>query len=379
VALSIPGSALPTGENGADVDLTFGLIYLAFTAIGALIVSRRPRNAIGWLFGVFGLIGAGIGLASAWALHSLYAPGSALPAGPEAAWVGTVLGALLVSPLVLVLVLFPDGHLPGRAWRAVLWLLALDVVLLLVSRAFAPGPLDNIQSVSNPLGVEGGVGPLDAVGGLGLVLGVALLAAAAVSMVLRFRRSRGLEREQIKWFAAGAVVGALLFGGVLTSSLSESLRNSEQATAVTDVLVAIGFVALPISAGIAILRHRLYDIDVVINRTLVYAALTATLAAAYIGSVLLLQLLLSPGSDIAIAGSTLAVPALFRPLRTRIQKLVDRRFFRSRYDAAVTLAGFGARLRDEVELESVSSELRGVVRQTMQPAHVSLWLRGAAR
>jgi hypothetical protein len=195
--------------------------------------------------------------------------------------------------------------------------------------------------------------------------------------VFRFRRARAEERRQLKWLTyAAAVTGLVLLLIIVAEStigVSDELSNT---------LVSVSVAALPVSMGIAILRHGLFDIDVVINRTLVYGALTATLVGAYVGIVLLLQLALSPlteESDLAIAGSTLAVAALVRPLRGRIQALVDRRFYRRRYNAARTLEGFGARLRDQVELDALGAELRAVVAETMQPAHLSLWLRKAAR
>ncbi len=209
---------------------------------------------------------------------------------------------------------------------------------------------------------------VDLVGGPFLLTTV----AAVVALILRFRRSSGMEREQLKWLVyTAAVLVALTPLMVLTGDAEVEVAG----VLVSDFLYGVVIGAIPLAVGAAILRHRLYDIDVVIRRTVVYAGLTITLAAAYLGCVLLLQLLLSPESDLAIAGSTLAVATLVRPARRRIQAIVDRRFYRSRYDATRTLETFGARLRDEVALDSLSAELRGVVTDTMQPAHVSLWLR----
>jgi hypothetical protein len=212
---------------------------------------------------------------------------------------------------------------------------------------------------------------MDALTGFGWMFMAAAVGLSAVAMTIRFRRSHGLERQQLKWLAlAAAIVGVAIVADA--ASFFADVEGIEQPRG---LVLGLGFCVFPLAAGAAILRYRLYDIDVVINRTLVYAALTATLAGAYVGSVLLLQLVLSPSSDLAIAASTLAVAGLFQPARGWIQEIVDRRFYRRKYDAQRTLEAFSGRLRDQVDIDALSSDLRGVVGETMQPAHISLWLR----
>jgi hypothetical protein len=275
----------------------------------------------------------------------------------------------------------------------VLWLGVAALVLSVLGSAFDPGRLDvdSAVPVDNPFGIGGpmaGVWPVLSRAG-DVLAGIAFVLAAA-SLVVRFRRSRGVERQQLKWFAYVGLLAATGLAVAMAQVLFGVQPGEDAGGGWLEVLGAVGWftalaaivIGIPLATGMAILRHRLYDIDVVINRTLVYGALTATLAGAYLGSVLLLQLALGPLTEdngLAIAGSTLGVAALFRPARASIQELVDRRFYRRKYDAAHTIERFGAHVRDEVELDALSSELRAVVAETMQPAHLSLWLREAAR
>jgi hypothetical protein len=276
----------------------------------------------------------------------------------------------ILVPCTFVLLLFPDGRLPSPRWRWIAWCAGLGIAGVFVSVLLNPGPLEDYPQLDNPLGVTGPL--LEPLTGLAVALLFVGLLGSAAAVIVRFRGAEGERREQLKWLAlAGAVAALLVPVAVLGSDV--------WGEAGTNVLCMVGVLGLPLAAGIAILRHRLYDIDVVINRALVYGAVTALLAVAYLACVLLLQLALSPltaDSGLAIAASTLAVAAMFRPLRARIQAAVDRRFYRRRYDAALTLAQFAGNLRHELDLDALDAELRSVVADAMQPAHVSLWLRG---
>ena len=382
VALVLPGPVLTTAVDATTGDIPFLVAFVAVqlgaATAGAVVASRLPGNAIGWIF-----LALGAGLALAFAANGYSEVGLASESGPlpldeVAAWVSSWLFLPVVfGPTLFLLLLFPSGRPISPRWRRLHWILGAVLAVATVAVAFKPGMVGpEGEQVANPVALPGTAGELmellDAVTNL---LAVPAFACGVGAIVVRFRRSRGIERQQLKWFAlAAAFVGLGLAGSIVVPG--------GIAADAAFLLGMLALAALPVAAGMAILRYRLYDIDVVINRTLVYGALTAALAGAYLGSVLLLQLALSPlteESDLAIAGSTLAVAALFRPLRGRIQELVDRRFYRRRYDAARTLESFGARLRDQVELDALSGELRAVVADTMQPAHVSLWLREAPR
>src|SRR4028119_1085682 len=286
-------------------------------------------------------------------------------------------GPLVFTVFALVFLLFPDGRLPSRRWRPVVWI-DLVAVVCLVAWAFKPGPLENpgLVRVSNPLGIQGADGLLGTLGWVGLFMTLAVAVAEGVSLVVRFRRARGVERQQVKWFAfSGVVFCAVFAAGPFLWALPQS-----QATAwIWPVLFLAGASTIPVAVGIAIFRHRLYEIDLLINRALVYGSLTATLLAVYFGGIVLLQrlfvVLTGEHSTLAVVASTLAIAALFNPLRRGVQGFVDRRFYRRKYDAAKTLETFSGRLRDETNLDTLGDDLVGVVKETMQPTHVSLWLR----
>jgi hypothetical protein len=349
---------------------------VSFSVVGALIASHRPENPIGWIFladGFFyGLLSAG----DEYAIYALLTNPGALPLGAEASWLGQWVWAPgLALILVFLPLLFPDGHPPSPRWRPVGWLGGLSIGLTVVSSTILLWPergqalLTGDESPSHVVQVllDFMAIPMLFVAGLG----------AVISLFVRFRRARGDEQQQIKWFASAAaltLVWILVFG-------QSTLRGLPGAIVALSALLVIP--SIPIATGIAILRHRLYDIDLLINRTLVYGSLTVTLVALYFGGIVVLQrlfvVLTGQRSTLAVVASTLLIAALFTPLRRRIQSIIDRRFFRSKYDATKTLEAFSDKLRDETDLDALSDDMVRVVRETMQPTHVSLWLRPIRR
>jgi hypothetical protein len=360
-----------SSPGGVAVGLAVIAFILVFASVGLVVALKRPANAIGWTLGLAAMAYALASLANVYADWAFLVRHGDLPGATLAAWLTAWVWNVALGPgAIFPLLLFPDGRLPSRRWRPVLWLAVAAIVLMAVSAALAPGRLGPYP-VDNPVGVAGAASLLSFLGAVGTAGLVATFLAVMVSFVRRFRRAHGQEREQLKWltYAAAVIVVAGLGSAALVDPISTDTSNAIQSLALT---------TYPIALGVAMLRYRLYDIDVVINRTLVYAGLTATLAGAYLGLVLLLQLALNPvtsGSSLAVAISTLGVAALFRRARARIQATVDRRFYRRKYDAARTLEDFSARLREQVDLDALGGELRAVVSDTMQPTHVSLWLR----
>ena len=352
------------------------LEFLGAPILGGLIASRRPANAYGWLWCAIGLGVALDALARGYATYGLLGRPRGLPAATTAAWATNVTWILGLGLVPLVLLLFPDGRLPTRRWRPLAWLTLALAVALPLETAVYPGELQFFPFLDNPVGVTGGVlgWLVHAFGQVAFFpLFLATLPAAAVALALRFRRARGQERQQLKWFAyAGLILVAVPIADTISPFGFSSNRLIELLT--TWPLYA--------AIGIAILRHRLYDIDRLLNRTLVYGLLTAILGLGYSSAVLIFgQLFGGVGAhppSWAVAGATLAMAALFRPARRRIQTVVDRRFNRRRYNAARTVEAFSARLRAEIDLDTLSAELLAVVDQTMEPTRVSLWLRPLA-
>jgi hypothetical protein len=348
----------------------------ALATVGALVALRRPSNAIGWIFSTAGFLIAASNVTSGYAHRALFADHSSLPGGEYAAWLSVELWPAAFFFGIYLLLLFPNGRLPSRRWLPVAWVPAVGLVALCVG-SLAPGLLDDdpqFEEIQNPVGIDGGESLLAPFGWAVWLTLIPGLLLGALALVLRFRRSHGEERQQLKWIA----VAAALFGLAWFASAASWGTSSQAAQDATGALALVAVTGLPVAAALAIFKYRLYDIDLIIRRTLVYGLLTAGLAGLYFGIVLALQQVFSSfagGSDLAIAGSTLAVAALFGPARRRIQAAVDRRFYRRRYNAQRTLEIFSARLRDEIDLAALGGELRGVIQETMQPAHLSLWLR----
>ncbi len=374
---SVLVSFMPSEQNGLEIIVPLAAWAVTSSAVGALIVSRRPENPVGWLLGAIGfLVGAGAFFGQ-YAFYALVGRTGSLPGAGAAAWLATWPMVLAFGLFTYLFVLFPEGRLLSPRWRWILWLSGAAIAASTLSEAFMPGPIDGLEPVQNPLGIEGAGDVLSFVSALAFFFYAALLITSALSVLLRLRRAKGDERQQLKWLAYAA---ALLAG---VAALGVVIELSGGAGWWFFVVILISLLGIPVAIGVAILRYRLYDIDLLINRTLVYGSLTATLVALYFGGIVVLQrvfvVLTGEKSTLAVVASTLAIAALFNPLRQRIQSFIDRRFYRRKYDARKTLDAFSAKLRDETDLEALNNELVGVVRETMQPAHASIWLREPER
>jgi hypothetical protein len=373
------------GTGGDSAVLIVILPFVTFPLVGALIASKRPKNPVGWICLAVGIIWMIMPISSSYGVYGLVVrPGSV----PFPAAIGS-LGEWMWAPAVglfgiYLILLFPDGRLPSRRWRPLAWLSGAVIVLVSAGFVLSPGPMDGLGGIRNPFGLETFPWLADATLGVMVLLPLCIL-ASAVSLVLRFLRSRGEEREQIKWLAFAASILGLGFSSYIIPSVFVVEDPTGGAgplwVNLLEDAVTLSFAGVPVAVGIAILRYRLYEIDTLINRTLVYGSLTVMLALVYLGGVAMTQAIFRvvTGQEhqpqLAVVVSTLVIAAMFNPLRRRIQAFTDRRFYRSKYDARKTLEGFSAKLRDETDLDALSDDLVGVVKETMQPSHISLWLR----
>ena len=348
--------------------VVISVALLAFPVVGVVLLKRLPDNPIGWIFSIGGLAWSVQFLSDAY-VKGYVVEGHASGGLADAmvwivAWTSPIAYGLTVPFLLL---LFPTGHPISPRWRPVLWLAAASIGLLVVATALGRNKLDAFPSLMTPYGLGGATADvLDAIRGIGWLLSLVSDVLAAASVVVRFRRSAGTERQQMKWMAFAA---ALFLVSVFAWAVAEEVAAP---------LTGAGIIALPIALGVAILRYRLYDIDVIINRTLVYAVMTALLGAAY-GAIAIVGSTFLGDSNLTVAGATLVVAGLFRPLRARVQAFIDRRFYRRKYDAARTIAEFNAHLRENRDMESLLQELALVAERSMQPTFVSVWVTAHIR
>ena len=366
LALLILAAGLILRSSDASFFLLFALIAAPFAVVGVLVASRRPRNPIGWLFLAFAVVAAFAVSADRYASYALVEHPGSLPDGNWVAWTASGIWHPAFGFFVFSFLLFPDGRLPSARWRPVAWIAAANYLVGGVL-GLLWGPLfGEFFPYAEPPFRLPDYFVVEVAFNVFIFVNFALLALSAVSLVLRLRRATGVKRQQLKWFVYAVALFALVFPPSVIV-----LGDGR--------LIVFLLPLVPASAGIAILRYRLFDIDIIINRTLVYGALTVLLATTYVGSVVGLQAVLrvlsGQESTLAVVASTLAIAALFNPLRRRLQRFVDRRFYRTKYDARKTLEAFGSRLREETDLNALSNDLVSVARATVQPAHVSLWLR----
>ncbi len=363
--------------NGGRFDsVSFSIVGVASVGVGVLVASRRPENPIGWLFLGGALISSVRGLAAEYAIYGIETSPVDMPLSRAAAGFSNAIE--LVGPVLLFILVplyFPTGRAVSRRWGLVAWLALGTLPLMVFLQVVTPGEAVYDTGIPNPWGVEASGPLLGAIGTAGSVLYVGLIFVSAASLIVRLWRSRGEERQQIKWFTFAAAFIPVWF---MTNGPID--RAFPVFFGVLDALVIS---AIPVAVGIAILRYRLYDIDLIINRALVYTVFTAMLVLVYFGSVVGLQYvfrgLAGEDSTLAVVASTLLIAGLFNPLRRRVQGFIDRRFYREKYDAANTLRRFSTVLRDETDLGRLTPELLAVVRETVQPEHASLWLLPGSR
>ena len=362
-------------------DIFYDLVLLIFITVGAFIASHRPKNPIGWIICAAALIWSLSVFAIEYGVFALITVPGSLPFGFFVSLFGAVgrsIGWFLI--ITFLLLLFPNGHLPSSRWRPLAWIIAGLLVAEPFTLIFDPTPFINVDSslewVQNPLGISGASALFDHFNTLANLLLFLTAVACIASVFVRFRRAKGDERQQLKWLAYGTVLSLLVIVAIIVF-----IFTNVNSGFLPSAFFYLPLLIISISAGIAIMRYRLYNIDILINRTLVYGLLTGLLALIYFGLVFILQSLVRAlggqisQTPVVIVGSTLVIAALFQPLRRRIQQVIDRRFYRRKYDAAKTVEAFSATLRDEVDLSQLREHLITVVQETMQPAHVSLWLR----
>lgn len=347
------------------------LLGATFPVVGWLVASRRRDNSIGWMLLAVGVAFALVTFSGAHAHDGLVANPGSLPLADVTAWLSTLVWVPAWTLVMLLLAFFPDGHLPSRRWRPILWIAAASTVLMLVPNAIAEWPYRGLALLTGALPSTPALDAASLLQVIGLLLSLVVAVAGASALVIRFTRSAGMERQQIKWFASAAVVEvAVMFvisGGLVPPPFDV-------------VVVIVAAPLIPVAIGVAILRYHLYDIDRIISRTVSYGVVTGILAVVFVGTILVMQTVLAPffgGSSVAVAASTLAVAALFQPLRRQVRSAVDRHFNRSRYHAERAAADFGAHLRDDVDLALLYAEVRGVVAATVEPVTVSVWIRQA--
>jgi MFS family permease len=377
LALDVAAGAFDSAASA----VTFDLPLLVFPVTGLLVARRQPRNAVAWVLLGIGLAG-GIGsLFTGYSTYALTADPGSLPAGDVVGVLSSAMWDPVIIPVAtLLLLLFPDGKPLSRRWRIVVWLSVFVMVAVFLGIVLSPGALtaDGIPAgIDNPLSIRA-LEPVAQVLLFALVLLPVCMLLSALSLVLRFRRSRGVERAQLKWLATAAAISASIYALALLSGLGPALFGTEPGpwVSVLDTLALASLLLIPISIGVAILRYRLYDIDRIISRTIAYFLLTAVLVAVYAMIVVGIGTATGRSDNPAlIAGATLAVAALFRPVRRRLQDRIDRRLYRRRYDAERVLGSFASRLRDELDLDALSVELLAAVSQTVQPARMGVWIR----
>jgi hypothetical protein len=367
---------IPASQSlGSTVmNVGFPIAVLTFAAVGELICRRRPRHVVGWMFLALGLGAELLLFFQNYGLYGTLTASGALPFARTVLWLSTWVWALPISALVVVLLVFPDGRPISRRWWSVAWISVVSAFMQGLADAYRTPLVLTDLPLDTPLGTPFPIDTLNAVSVVGTVVWSAAALAAGASIVIRFRRASGIERQQLKWVAYGSGIAIATF---VIATFAYGIADLGPFVA---ALSALSILLIPISAALAILRYRLYDIDVVIERTLVYAALSAAVAATYWVLVILLQSALRPvtaGSEVAVAASTLATLALVQPLRSRIQRGVDRRFYRDRFDAARAVDRFTTELAGEVELGAVRASLLAAVGETLQPASASVWLKTA--